>query len=143
MTAMTVPTFEVIAAVHGRLVGHLTDITGQTVFVTDDPPANETFPYLVLGDISMDDWGTKTSYGVEVMLPMTVWSAFPGTVEVAQILSAAVACVVNGVPLTLTGYNCNTLHPDRMSVERALDDDTQRILRKGTVLLRFLVSQNT
>jgi hypothetical protein len=138
---MTLPIFPLMQAVHERLAGQLLSAANGGVYVTDEPPENKTYPYVQLGEIQVNDYSTKTGYGTELFLPVYVWSAFPGTMECASIMSAVTSLIMNSTPLVLDGYACNTMLPKSGQITELYDEAAQRKLRCGILMLRFLVFQ--
>lgn len=70
--------------------------------VYDRPPQGTLYPYVTLGQFSGSDWSTKTSTGMEYIVPLHVWSRQGGHKEAATIMES-LHTILHQASLTVTG----------------------------------------
>jgi hypothetical protein len=76
-------------AIYGRLTTALAavNVAGNvtSVPVLDYVDAETPKPYVVIGDVDVGDWGTKTSLGTEQFPNLEIWSNYRGRKQLRQI----------------------------------------------------------
>jgi len=85
-----------------------TALTGSTVLVNylggakvyDDIPEDTPFPYVIIGQSLMRDWGTVSEQGREHLLRLHVWSRNPGSTE-TQLITEEIINVLHDQDLML------------------------------------------
>ena len=88
-------------AVYGALTGDSTLMTLITG-VFDRPPQGTAFPYITIGESNGSDWSSKTTVGMEHILPIYVWSREGGRKQSAQIMER-IHTILHQANLTVTG----------------------------------------
>ncbi|MGM9987232.1 MAG: DUF3168 domain-containing protein [Bacillaceae bacterium] len=127
--------FPLQVALHERLFGDKA-IQKQKVSVYESVPKNASFPYIALGEDTVNDWSTKLEYGEEVTHTIHVFSKFEGKKEVKKILSSILESLTK--PLSLSdGFFIEFSRMDFMEVFTEQDGTTQH----GIVRFRFKISQ--
>lgn len=103
--------------------------------VYDHVGTNRTHPYAVLGDATELKDDTFSRSGKRVSFPVDVWSRYEGSKEVKQIADR-IAIVLEGVALTITGYeHIRTVH-DKTEAGRDADGVSRRAAVWFTVYTR-------
>ena len=77
----------------------LTSLLGEN-WLYDDVPQNADFPYVVIGQMRVNDWSTGTERGSEHMLMLHIWSRYCGKREVYEI-GDAIRTALDDAALTL------------------------------------------
>ena len=95
--------------------------SGTTIYrIYDHVPQETTYPYVVIADMSLDEWGSKNWEGSELHLHISVWSRGRGRKECADIFGM-LRRILHYQPLIVTGhYHILT---QLQSTEIALDPD--------------------
>lgn len=91
---------------------------GSKIF--DHAPAGMAFPYLTFGRVSVFDWSTDTSQGVEVFFTLHAWSKARGKSEALAIIARA-RVLLHEAELTLVEHHLVTLRAE--SAEAGFIDD--------------------
>ena len=85
------------AAIYERLAGAL------SCPVYDDVPEDAALPYVVLGEATSSDQGTKDLRGYEIVEALHVYSGYGGMRETNEIMEAAETALAS--ELTLDGWD--------------------------------------
>jgi len=91
--------------------------------IYDTVSQNAAFPYLVIDQTQIRDWSTGTEPGTEHMLMLHVWSRYAGKKEAYEIADA-VRAVLDGVLLSLDGYQLVNLRHQYSELKRDEDGET-------------------
>lgn len=99
---------DALLPLQSALVTHLTDgspaLLGYRLY-TGRAPQNAAFPYVVMGEDTAIDWGTKTEQGQEVTITLHCWSRKAGsTVECKQMM-AAIYAALHEADLSVSGQD--------------------------------------
>ena len=97
----------------------------------DDVPQGTAYPYLTLGQSSLNDWSTGTHAGEEHILTLHVWSRASGRRETHEIMGA-LRSALHDQALTLAGHRLVNLRHEFSDARRDPDGDTYH----GIVRLR-------
>jgi|AntRauTorckE6833_2_1112554.scaffolds.fasta_scaffold02006_9 hypothetical protein len=81
-------------------------------------PAN--FPYVVVGDDSLNAWDTDTTTGADSSIVIHSWSRYKGKKEIKQI-QGAVYAALNRATLSIDGYSFVTC--DLLTSDSFIDSD--------------------
>jgi hypothetical protein len=71
------------------------------------PEDNSRFPYVLIGDIRMDESDTDTETGFNAQATIHTWSRQEGRDEVLR-LQGAIYTALHRVDIVITGYNVST-----------------------------------
>lgn len=112
-------------------------LTTKVKGIFDEVPANQTYPYVTLGEDTVVDWSTKTNDGEEITHTLHVWSKYAGKKEAKEILSLVLEAVTRQ-PLALAGgFSVDFSALDFMEV--FIDEDGTT--KHGVLRLRFKILQ--
>lgn len=89
-------------AVFSTLDGSVTGIDSASVSVFDDVPEGTTYPYVVLGEETASNFGSKSLDGVEHTLTLHVWSQYRGRREIKEIMQS-VYSLLHNTAITVSG----------------------------------------
>ena len=92
-------------AVYSALTGDpaVQGLLGNPARVFDHVPQGSAFPYLVIGEVSVTPFDTKTEAGLDQRLTIHTWSRYRGRKETKDIM-AAVLAVLDGQSLAVSGH---------------------------------------
>ena len=85
---MSLHSWELQKAVFTALSGNVTGLSGVNVSVYDDVPENTPYPYIVIGEETASNNGTKTVDGLEHTLTIHAWSQYRGRREIKEIMQS-------------------------------------------------------
>jgi Protein of unknown function (DUF3168) len=71
--------------------------------VFDGPPPRSAFPYVSISDGITTDWSTKTAFGREIRIGLTVWDDGESATRLHQLIGH-VEDAVAALPRDLTGW---------------------------------------
>jgi hypothetical protein len=74
-------------AVYSALTSDVT-LMGMVTGVHDAVPQDASFPYITVGDDSLNEWDTNTTLGVDGSITIHTWSRYRGRKESKQIQGA-------------------------------------------------------
>lgn len=89
-------------AVFSTLDGSVTGIDSASVSVFDDVPEGTTYPYVVLGEETASNFGSKSLDGAEHTLTLHVWSQYRGRREIKEIMQS-VYSLLHNTAITVSG----------------------------------------
>lgn len=130
---MSQHSFKLQKAVYDALVGD-SALSGMITGVYDDVPEGTGFPYVVIGDDTAINIGSKTVDALEHTLTLHVWSQYRGRKEVKEIMSRVYE-VLHDYSLTMTNSVLVNL---RQEFETTLVDG-DGITRHGVMRFRAVV----
>lgn len=119
----------VVAALKGD--ASLTALLGEGA-ILDRMPIERTFPLVVLGRCSVEDWGTDSGAGGEHLMTIACWSRETGRGQVLAIADRVTAVVE---ALSGTSGETNIVLARRMTLDHAREADD----RAYRATLRFRV----
>ena len=102
--------------------------------VYDDVPEGSTYPYVVIGEQTAVNFGSKTLDGLEYTLTVHVWSQYRGRKEAKEIMER-IYNILHESNLSVTGANLVNL---RQEFETTLVD-SDGITRHGIMRFRAVV----
>jgi hypothetical protein len=102
----------------------------------DSVSGGALFPYITLGDDTVNDWSTKTEDGEEMTHTLHVWSQYNGKKEAKEIMDLVLQSITKE-PLTISGFSVDFSRMEFMEVIT----DPDGITRHGIMRLRFRISQ--
>lgn len=96
-------------AIYSALSGDV-GLTALVTAVYDDVPQfsdtgdGANFPYVTIGEDSLNNWDTDTELGTDASITVHTWSRYKGRKEVKQIQSV-IYSALHRADLTVSGYN--------------------------------------
>lgn len=112
-----------------------------TVPVYDNAPqvvdAAEGFPYVTIGEDTINEWDTDDTIGGNVTVTIHTWSRYPGRKETKEIQSEVDAALNRATDLTYAGYHF--LGCDHISSDSFLDADG--LTRHGVQSFRIYIER--
>lgn len=124
-------------ALQAALFAVLSDEFGDTsapVPVFDHVPQSIAYPYIVIGDGSSVDWGTKDSVGTEQDVQIEVWSRYRGRKEAHQI-SARIYDRLHEQALSVADQQCVLIRFESEERTREADGQSYRVALRYRALL--------
>lgn len=134
---MSLHSWELQKAIFSTLDGNVTGVSAATVSIFDDPPQNSTYPYVLIGEETTANSGTKTKDAVEHTITIHVWSQYRGKREIKEIMESVYENLHN-TDITVSGaslVNCR----QEFSTTLAENDG---ITRHGVMRFRAVVFDN-
>lgn len=133
---MSLHSFNLASAIYGRLTGDAT-LMGIVEGVYDDVPQDTAYPYVVVGEETTINAGTKTKDGVEYTLTIHVWSRYRGLKQAKQIMERIYELLHN-YDLTVSGASLVNLRQEFS----ATFVDADGLTRHGVIRFRAMVFDN-
>jgi hypothetical protein len=130
---MSLHSFNLASAVYSRLTGDAT-LMGLVEGVYDDVPQDTAYPYIVVGEETTLNAGTKTLDGLEYTLTIHVWSRYRGLKETKQIMQRIYA-LLHTYDLAVTGASLVNLRQEFSSTFV----DADGLTRHGVIRFRAMV----
>lgn len=69
-----------------------------------DAGSGSSFPYITIGEDTVNEWDTDTELGADLSITIHVWSRYRGRKETKQI-QGAIYSILHRANLAVTGYN--------------------------------------
>lgn len=120
-------------AIYAALLNDNT-LSGLVNGVYDDVPEGSTYPYVVIGEETATNIGSKTLDGLEYTLVIHIWSQYRGRKEVKQIMERIYE-VLHDQSISVTGASLVNL---RQEFETSLVEG-DGITRHGVMRFRAVV----
>ena len=130
---MSLHSFNLASAVYSRLTGDAT-LMGLVDGVYDDVPQDTAYPYIVVGEETTLNAGTKTLDGLEYTLTIHVWSRYRGLKETKHIMQRIYA-LLHTYDLAVTGASLVNLRQEFSSTFV----DADGLTRHGVIRFRAMV----
>lgn len=112
-------------------------LKAKNIKTYDSVPSGATFPYITLGDDTVNNWSTKTNDGEDITHTLHVWSQYNGKKEAKEIMSLVLQ-ILTDAPLSLGGDF--SMDFSRMEFMEVITDP-DGITRHGIMRMRFKISQ--
>jgi len=123
-------------AIYTRLTSDAT-LMALITGVYDDVPEITSYPYVVLGDDSDINYGTKTLDGVQYVINIHAWSRNRGVKEATEILER-IYYLLHEYAIVVTGASAVHI---RQEFNTVLTDD-DGITRHGIIRFRVVIFDN-
>lgn len=94
--------------------------------IFDNPPQDQAFPYITVGDFTMNPFNTFAKVGKDATATLHVWSRSPGFKEGMEILDR-INIVLDGIALAVTGYSLVKCEFETATTLRDPDGATRHI----------------
>jgi hypothetical protein len=120
-------------SVYARLASH-TPLTSKISGIYDEVSEGTPYPYVTIGNPTVNDWGSHTTEGEDITLTLHVWSDYNGKKEVYEIFNLMLESL--STPLSLgSGFSMEFQRREFMEV---LEDNVTNA-RHGVMRLRFRI----
>tara|TARA_R100001510_G_C7644566_1_gene201981 strand:- start:361 stop:762 length:402 start_codon:yes stop_codon:yes gene_type:complete len=132
---MSLGNFALQSTIYSTLSGDstLTSTLGASVF--DDVPESTSFPYVVLGEDNIQEFGTKDVDGTDTTLTLHIWSEYKGSKETKEIMDR-IHDLLHDSSLSVSGFNLINLRFEFSDIMRDPDGKTRHgVMRFRAVLL--------
>lgn len=130
---MSLHSFNLASAIYSRLTGDAT-LMGLVEGIYDDVPQDTDYPYVVIGEETTLNNGSKTLDGLEHTLTLHVWSRYRGLKETKQIMERIYA-LLHTYDLAVTGASLVNLRQEFSSTFV----DADGLTRHGVIRFRAMV----
>ena len=134
---MALHSWELQKAIFTALDGNVTGIDSASVSVYDDVPENTAYPYVILGEETSANSGTKSLDAIEHTLTLHVWSQYRGRREIKEIMQS-VYSLLHNTAITVTGASLVNI---RQEFNNTLMEN-DGITRHGIMRFRAVVFDN-
>lgn len=125
--------FNIQKAVY-EVLSNDSEIKKKVKGVYDDTPQNEKYPYIVIGDDTINKWDTDTELGFNTTLTIHSWSRKAGKKEIKEVMDLIYTA------LHRAEINIDTLHLVTCECEfMETFTDSDRITRRGVQRFRIIV----
>lgn len=124
-------------AIYDELNGSVTAIGATTIPVYDDVPEGVSYPYVVIGEETATNFGTKTVDAVEHTITIHCWSQYRGRREIKEIMESTYQ-ILHDADITVSGASLVNLRQE-FATTLAENDG---ITRHGVMRFRAVVFDN-
>lgn len=130
---MSVGQFALQTAIYSKLNtdSNLTTTLGCAVF--DEVPATATYPYIVLGEETANEYDTKDLKGSQTTINLHIWSEYQGSKECKNIMDRVHDLLHDG-NINVTGFNLINLRFEFSDIMR----DPDGVTRHGVMRFRAI-----
>jgi hypothetical protein len=102
--------------------------------VYDHVPANPTYPFITMGDVFVQDWGSHTHSGFDVTLVIHTWGQAAGRMSVQEIMNQ-IYSNLHDADLGITGFNTLSCRESTSRVLVEQDNKTHHGISEYRILL--------
>jgi len=134
---MALHSWELQKAIFTTLSGSVRGMDAANVPVFDDVPEGTEYPYVVIGEETAANNGTKTLDGIEHTLTIHAWSRYRGRREIKEIMQSVYENLHN-TDISVTGASLVNI---RQEFNTTLAE-TDGITRHGVMRFRAVVFDN-
>jgi|TARA_R100000278_G_scaffold117416_1_gene97385 hypothetical protein len=99
---MSLHSFPLQQAIFSTLNGNTTGLSGASVSVFDNADESTPYPYVIIGEETTANNGTKTLDGIEHTQTIHVWSQYRGLREIKEIMQSVYSNLHN-TDITVSG----------------------------------------
>jgi hypothetical protein len=130
---MSVGQFNLQSALYTALnVTALTDTLSCAI--VDEPTANQSYPFVAIGDDRADDYSTKDLDGADYQLNLDVWSQYKGSKECKQIMDK-IHDLLHDSNISVSGFNLINMRLEYSDILR----DPDGVTRHGVMRFRAII----
>jgi hypothetical protein len=121
---MALHSWELQKAIFNQLSGSIVGLDSANISVFDDVPENTSYPYVVIGEETATNNGSKDLDGLEYTLTVHVWSNYRGRREIKEIMQSVyenlhdTAISVTGASLVNVRQEFNTTLAENDGITR-------------------------
>ncbi len=134
---MSLHSWELQKAIFTALNGTVTGVSSANIPIYDDVPEGTVYPYVVIGEETSSNNGTKTLDGVEHTLTLHVWSQYRGRREIKEIMQSVYEKLHN-TAITVTGASLVNIRQEFSNTLAEQDG----ITRHGIMRFRAVLFDN-
>ena len=134
---MALHSWELQKSIFTALSGNTTGMSGANAPVYDDVPEGTDYPYIVIGEETASNNGTKTLDGIEHTLTIHAWSQYRGRREIKEIMQSVYEKLHN-TDISISGASLVNI---RQEFNTTLAE-TDGITRHGVMRFRAVVFDN-
>jgi hypothetical protein len=134
---MALHSWELQKAIFTTINGNINGIDDVNVPVFDDVPEGTAYPYVVIGEETASNNGTKTLDGIEHTLTIHAWSQYRGRREIKEIMQSVYENLHN-TDISISGASLVNI---RQEFNTTLAE-TDGITRHGVMRFRAVVFDN-
>jgi hypothetical protein len=134
---MALHSWELQKAIFSALDGSTVGMDGANVPIFDDVPEDTKYPYVVIGEETASNNGTKTVDGIEHTLTIHAWSQYRGRREIKEIMQSVYENLHN-TAITVSGASLVNIRQEFNTTMA----ETDGITRHGVMRFRAVVFDN-
>ena len=134
---MALHSWELQKAIFAKLDGSIVGLSAANISVFDDVPENTSYPYVVIGEETAINNGSKDLDGLEYTLTVHVWSNYRGRREIKEIMQSVYENL-HDTAITVTGASLVNVRQE-FNTTLAENDG---ITRHGVMRFRAVVFDN-
>lgn len=134
---MSLHSWELQKAIFTTLNNNVTGVSSAKIPIYDDVPEGSVYPYVVIGEETATNNGTKTLDGVEHTLTLHAWSQYRGRREIKEIMQSVYEKLHN-TAITVTGASLVNI---RQEFSNTLEEQ-DGITRHGVMRFRAVMFDN-
>lgn len=134
---MALHSWELQKAIFNQLSGSIVGLDSANISVFDDVPENTSYPYVVIGEETATNNGSKDLDGLEYTLTVHVWSNYRGRREIKEIMQSVYENL-HDTAITVTGASLVNVRQE-FNTTLAENDG---ITRHGVMRFRAVVFDN-
>ena len=134
---MSLHSWELQKSIFTALNNNVTGVSSAKIPIYDDVPEGTVYPYVVIGEETSSNNGTKTLDGVEHTLTLHVWSQYRGRREIKEIMQSVYE-KLNNTAITVTGASLVNIRQEFSNTLAEQDG----ITRHGIMRFRAVVFDN-
>lgn len=109
-------------------------LTSQVSGIFDEVPEGTAYPYVSIGPITETADDAHDRQGLDALVVIHVWSAYPGNAEAADIF-AAVDAALDRQPLTVSGWTDVSIRHEQHQFLKDPDPDIRHVFSQYRVRL--------
>ena len=134
---MSLHSWQLQKSIFTALNGNVTGVCSANIPIYDDVPEGSVYPYVVIGEETTSNNGTKTLDGVEHTITLHVWSQYRGRREIKEIMQSVYEKLHN-TAITVTGASLVNIRQEFSNTLAEQDG----ITRHGVMRFRAVLFDN-
>lgn len=134
---MSLHSWQLQKSIFTALNGNVTGVSSANIPIYDDVPEGSVYPYVVIGEETTSNNGTKTLDGVEHTITLHVWSQYRGRREIKEIMQSVYEKLHN-TAITVTGASLVNIRQEFSNTLAEQDG----ITRHGVMRFRAILFDN-
>lgn len=134
---MSLHSWELQKAIYTALNGNVTGVSSANIPIHDDVAEGSLYPYIVIGEETTSNNGTKTLDGVEHTITLHVWSQYRGRREIKEIMQSVYEKLHN-TAITVSGASLVNIRQEFSNTLAEQDG----ITRHGVMRFRAILFDN-
>jgi hypothetical protein len=134
---MSLHSWQLQKSIFTALNGNVTGVSSANIPIYDDVPEGSVYPYVVIGEETTSNNGTKTLDGVEHTITLHVWSQYRGRREIKEIMQSVYEKLHN-TAITVSGASLVNIRQEFSNTLAEQDG----ITRHGVMRFRAILFDN-